>query len=894
MPLFFSSCRGISEYLNIDLNIKASIEHQITQNTLTEGSDPYNLVIKLNTKADKKIDLEIEYSGTYLPSDFTSLPASVTFNKGEKEKIIQLPLTDDSIFEPNKTLSLKLKADSDIAITNPDHEFTLIDNEIIYSYAMVTSNVNEGSSLNYTIYLFDEDYNPLTLNFDLILNLKNSTGTYPASELTAGTYETLTIPAGQDRLVGTIGTTNNTTNDGFRTLELEYEGNAAVDDVYPITFMSNIIDDDFPIVGVSNVNCSGINEATATCNIQFNRLISTASPITVNVSYSGAATRGVDYNAPLSATIPAGATTVTVPVTIINDTTLEMNETVIVTVEPHADYNIHPFRSPMTFSIVDNDSTPESRSVELSAIVSDSPPSITLTWTESVTGLDYTLLRKELGANAWGTPITVAAPAQSYVDTQVEVGKVYEYKITREMNGQGYLSATIKRPYVHSRGDLLVVVESTLNTSISTELDGWYRTLAGDGWDVSSINVLASDSVSSVKAKIAQKYQDLPNLKTVLLVGHVPVPYSGNLAPDGITSHVGAWPADAYYADLDGTWTDTSVNNTSASRTANRNIPGDGKFDQSNIPSTIELAIGRVDLSNLTSFALSEANLTRRYITKNTNYRNATFAVNRRALVDDTFGDFSTGEAFASAPRNWFGSLVGAGNTFTLDWFTTLQTNHYMWAYGAGASGYTDIGGVGNATDFATKTINAIFTATFGSNFGDWDNTNNSLRAVIASAGTTLTNVYSGRPNWLFHTLSVGEPMNTSIFLSQRNHNNLYYPTTVGSNQIHTGFMGDPTLRDRMVAPLTNLVPTDNGADVTLDWTASPDAGVETYFIYGSNDPIKGYTLITSVPAATHQYILSKPLTYSYYQIRAGKLDTSLTGTYYNLSTGVILDATGF
>jgi hypothetical protein len=43
--------------------------------------------------------------------------------------------------------------------------------------------------------------------------------------------------------------------------------------------------------------------------------------------------------------------------------------------------------------------------------------------------------------------------------------------------------------------------------------------------------------------------------------------------------------ADVYYADLDGTWTDASVNNTSASSPRNHNVRGDGKFDQSKVPS---------------------------------------------------------------------------------------------------------------------------------------------------------------------------------------------------------------------------------------------------------------------------------------------------------------------
>ena len=58
------------------------------------------------------------------------------------------------------------------------------------------------------------------------------------------------------------------------------------------------------------------------------------------------------------------------------------------------------------------------------------------------------------------------------------------------------------------------------------------------------------------------------DLESVFLLGHVPVPYSGQINPDGHSNHVGAWAADVYYGELDGNWTDVTVNNTSASRPA--------------------------------------------------------------------------------------------------------------------------------------------------------------------------------------------------------------------------------------------------------------------------------------------------------------------------------------
>lgn len=58
------------------------------------------------------------------------------------------------------------------------------------------------------------------------------------------------------------------------------------------------------------------------------RLGSTTAAVTVNLLYGGTATMTDDFTAPASVTIPAGATGVDVPVTIVNDTLFEGTETI--------------------------------------------------------------------------------------------------------------------------------------------------------------------------------------------------------------------------------------------------------------------------------------------------------------------------------------------------------------------------------------------------------------------------------------------------------------------------------------------------------------------------------------------------------------------------------------
>ena len=62
----------------------------------------------------------------------------------------------------------------------------------------------------------------------------------------------------------------------------------------------------------------------------------------------------------------------------------------------------------------------------------------------------------------------------------------------------------------------------------------------------------------------------LPGTKALFLFGHLPVPYSGDINPDLHDNDIGAWPADVYYGEFDGVWTDTSVNQPTG---ANQTFP---------------------------------------------------------------------------------------------------------------------------------------------------------------------------------------------------------------------------------------------------------------------------------------------------------------------------------
>jgi hypothetical protein len=528
-------------------------------------------------------------------------------------------------------------------------------------------------------------------------------------------------------------------------------------------------------------------------------------------------------------------------------------------------------------------------SVEVSAVIQPTPPQISLNWLASTSATQYQVYRKLKTDNAWVSQVAaLGGTATTFIDQNVVAGVEYEYRVMKSASnhtGYGYICAGINIPAREQRGKLLLIIDSTFVISCSAKIARLREDLAGDGWKVLTHYVSRLASVVSVKSLIVSDYyQDPANTRAVFLLGHVPVPYSGNLNPDGHSDHQGAWPADVFYGDIDGNWTDYAINNNTASDPRNRNIPGDGKYDQSYIPSDIELQGGRVDFANMPAFAQTETQLIQNYLDKDHDYRHKAFTVTRRGVVDDNFGYFS-GEAFAASGWKNFGPLVGNTQSVAGDYIISMTGNSALWSYGCGGGSYTSAGGIGNTWDLAACNLQGVFSMLFGSYFGDWDSQNNFLRAPLAQ-GKILTDVWSGRPHWQFHHMALGENIGYSVRLSQNN-NGLYF-ASYGARFIHLALMGDPSLRNDVLAPPTNLTATFNGPSCVISWTLSADTA-DGYYVYRKTPSANEFTRITPTAITANNYTDSCLVTagqYSY-MVKAIKLTQTPSGSYYNLSQGI-------
>lgn len=543
--------------------------------------------------------------------------------------------------------------------------------------------------------------------------------------------------------------------------------------------------------------------------------------------------------------------------------------------------------------------------MQLSATVQASPARITLNWPAFTGATGYTIHRKTHTATSWGSSIgTTNGSTNTYQDNTVSTNTLYEYRVTRAASagtGYGYICSGIEVAATDYLGKIILLVDNAVASGLSTQLTQLQNDLKADGWVVVRHDIATGSSVSSVRNVVAADYNaDATNTKAVYIIGHVPVPRSGNIAPDGHTDqHQGAWPCDGYYGEVNGTWTDNTVNNTSGWPYV-VNIPGDGRFDQDSPPNTVELQVGRVDFHDMPAFSSTETQLLAAYLTKAHNFRIKGFTPQVRSIMRDHLEDLPTpiaGSGWMSMP-----TMTGPANLTEIaysnaTWLQDLVNGQsYLWTYGGGGGLIENDNGtlIFNSTDKVMTTAGLISTAwggvfnmSFCSYTGDWDTRNNVLRAQIAS-GDALTSVYAGSPNWWFHPMGMGKTTGHCTQLTMNNVS-LYLPQSGGelnpAPRSALGLLGDPALRMLNVAMPSNLAVSNSGGNAAFSWTAASGspAGYHVYKFDANGVPTRlNTTLITGTTYTSTQAYAAG----AQYMVRAAKIETTASGSWWNLSLG--------
>ena len=291
-------------------------------------------------------------------SDYTSTTQTVSFADGDTaNKTVSVPILDDAVFEGNETVNLALSSPTGGAtLGSPSTAvLTITDNDlptVTISATDATATEAGPTTGTFTVSRTGSTAAALTVNYTV-------SGTATSGSDYVALTASVTIPSGSATATITVTPMDDSLVESDETVIVTLAANAAYTVGTPSNATVTITSDDgVPTVTISPSDATATEAGTTTGTFTVSRTGSTAAALTVNYTVSGTATSGSDYTALTgSVTIPSGSATATITVTPVDDSLVESDETVIVTLTANAAYTVGA-PSSATVTITDNDSIP--------------------------------------------------------------------------------------------------------------------------------------------------------------------------------------------------------------------------------------------------------------------------------------------------------------------------------------------------------------------------------------------------------------------------------------------------------------------------------------------------------------------------------------------------------
>ncbi len=522
-------------------------------------------------------------------------------------------------------------------------------------------------------------------------------------------------------------------------------------------------------------------------------------------------------------------------------------------------------------------------------------------------GDDWQLVQEKMGPEA-----------VAWIDNNVATGDVWEYQLRRyNANGiaYGYTCAAVLYDQSDYQGQMILVSTYDLIERLPEEVLRLKRDLTGDGWFVNEILVekgteLFDDGAATIaiKEQIQEVYFNAPENdkpRVLFTLGHVPLPRSGQglQAPDGHPESTGARGSDSFYADVDGVFTDTASYDLPVQNLdIIRNNPGDFKWDQDKIPSTLELAFGRINFRRVTNgIEESETTMMKNYLDRLHSYRHVLSGAKVPNIAGVNGNGYSNSKdaSYRSLP-----ALTGGENIFNSN--ANVESDHNPWVANNGPmKWYMSNRHVPNTSQWESIGMDALVYSSDQSNwgYGDIPNTGaandwqaSTIRRILSYDTECLIALWTTSAINVFHQVGVGEPLGVACkYIMDHNEiNNNYqkpeapWDTRDWWNRTHFNFYGDPTLRLFQTYPASELsIALENGVP-TLQWTASIDESLIGYHVYKSDDEFGIFERISGdMPISGTSFEDLNYTTGDWYMVRAIASLSSGSGTFLHPSQGI-------
>ncbi len=335
-----------------------------------EGAGTWNATVNISPALQEATTLNYSVGGTATPgTDYAALSGSVQASAGATSVDIPVSITDDSVIESDETVVLTLTSGSGYRLGSPKtHTLIIKDNDVapptpaVARFAAASSSASEGAGSHAVrVTLSPVPQAATTLNYSV-----GGTAT-PGTDYAALSGSVQASP-GATSVDIPVSIIDDSVIENDETVVLTLTSGAGYKLGSPKTHTFTIEDDDDtspppppppPAVSVARFAAasSSASEGAGSRAVRV-----TLSPVpqaatTLNYSVGGTATPGTDYAA-LSGSVQAspGATSVDISVSIIDDSVIESDETVVLTLTSGAGYKLGSPKT-HTFTIEDDDDT---------------------------------------------------------------------------------------------------------------------------------------------------------------------------------------------------------------------------------------------------------------------------------------------------------------------------------------------------------------------------------------------------------------------------------------------------------------------------------------------------------------------------------------------------------
>ncbi len=336
-----------------------------TENASEEEEAPGSFTVSRtgDTTAPLEVTYTIDGTATNV-DDYAEISTTVTIPAGESSATIEVTPVDDTAIEGTETVSLTLDASdsytlgaSNSATVNiADNDQVDPINPVITIVATDNAASEEGEAPgSFTVSRTGDTTAPLEVTYTI-------DGTATNVDDYAEISTTVTIPAGESSATIEVTPVDDTAIEGTETVSLTLDASDSYELGEANSATVNIADNDpvitGPIITIAATDDAASEPGTNTGTFTVTRTGDLTAAQEVTYTIAGTATNGTDYTEiPATVTIPAGAASATIEVKPIDDTLVEGNETVRLTLVDGTSYDLGTTTS-ATVTIADNEEVP--------------------------------------------------------------------------------------------------------------------------------------------------------------------------------------------------------------------------------------------------------------------------------------------------------------------------------------------------------------------------------------------------------------------------------------------------------------------------------------------------------------------------------------------------------